>query len=175
MTVPAVSADPLPELHAALQELVREAHIEDLLVWCKTMPLGFFLELPVAGKHRTRVASFDSPEDHLRESRRYVWWTLSRLAGQWTEACPEFIDQSSRFYTVHAALTEDSPSAFLDTDMVEDVGEGIQALMRRVSPGPHRMALHKLRVVESLMAEVYEAHPHRWEQMQRMQASNSPY
>lgn len=168
------AAPSLQSLHLALRDAVRAAEMEDVLAFCDTMPLGYFIELPDPERHRRVMVTMNSPEDELRQVKRMTWWTLAYLSGQWTNEAANRIDQNSRFYQHHAHATQDTPDALAGLDM-EGEPQSIEALMRRVSPGPYRDAMHRLRHVESLMAEVYEAEPERWKLMQLMQLSNSAY
>ncbi|MGM9489534.1 hypothetical protein [Ideonella sp. YS5] len=167
------AVDPLGALHSAVDELLATAGLSDTVRWHDAMPLGFYLELPDREAHKRKKVQIGSAEDQARTIKTAVWWSLTTISGQWFEGVVDCIDHNSAFYRTYSVETHDSPLDGTDIEPVRPEVEDL--LMTRVSPGVIRPAMAQLRVVEDLAAMVMEKLPERWELMQKLLHSNSPY
>jgi ParB family protein of integrating conjugative element (PFGI_1 class) len=167
------AVDALGALHSAVDELLATASLGDTVRWHDAMPLGFFLELPDREIHKRKKVQIGSPDDQTRTIKTAVWWSLTTISGQWFEGVVDCIDHNSVFYKTYSVENHDSP---LDGTDIEPVRPEVEELlMTRVSPGLIRSAMAQMRVVEDLAAVVMETLPERWELMQKLLRSNSPY
>jgi len=167
------TADPLGALHSAVDELLATAGLSDTLRWHDPMPLGFYLELPDREIHKMRTVKIGSPEDLARTIKTVVWWSLTTISGQWCEGVVEYIDRNSAFYKTYSVEEHDSPLEGTDIEPVQP--ETADLLIARIAPGVVRPAMQQLRVVEDLVTEVLDQLPERWQLLQKLQLSNSPY
>lgn len=160
-------ADPLKDLHAAVEQLLTVTGLQDTLRWWDDMPMGFFVEMPDPTIHARRKVSLGSPEYEARAVKTVVWWSLVLMTGQFREGCVPFIDQKSTFFKAYASEQESNP--LHGTDIEQTAPELDEMFMSRVRPGPMRVALAHLRAVEDAAARMFEQRPERWRRMLEVQ------
>jgi ParB family protein of integrating conjugative element (PFGI_1 class) len=160
-------ADPLKDLHAAVEQLLTITGMQDTLRWWDDMPMGFFVEMPNPEIHARRKVSLGSPEYEARSVKTVVWWSLVLMTGQFREGCVPFIDQKSTFFKAYASEQESNP--LHGTDIEQSAPEPDEMFMARVRPGPMRVALAHLRAVEDAAARMFEQRPERWRRMLEVQ------
>jgi ParB family protein of integrating conjugative element (PFGI_1 class) len=160
-------ADPLKDLHAAVEQLLTVTGLQDTLRWWDDMPMGFFVEMPDPAIHARRKVSLGSPEFEARAVKTVVWWSLVLMTGQFREGCVPFIDQKSTFFRAYASEQESNP--LHGTDIEQTAPELDEMFMSRVRPGPMRVALAHLRAVEDAAACMFEQRPERWRRMLEVQ------
>jgi hypothetical protein len=160
-------ADPLKDLHAAVEQLLTITGLQDTLRWWDDMPMGFFIEMPNPEIHARRKVSLGSPEYEARSVKTMVWWSLVLMTGQFREGCVPFIDQKSTFFRAYASEQESNP--LHGTDIEQSAPEPDEMFMARVRPGPMRVALAHLRAVEDAAARMFEQRPERWRRMLEVQ------
>jgi hypothetical protein len=160
-------ADPLKDLHAAVEQLLTITGLQDTLRWWDDMPMGFFVEMPNPEIHARRKVSLGSPEYEARSVKTVVWWSLVLMTGQFREGCVPFIDQKSTFFKAYASDQESNP--LHGTDIEQSAPEPDEMFMARVRPGPMRVALAHLRAVEDAAARMFEQRPERWRRMLEVQ------
>jgi ParB family protein of integrating conjugative element (PFGI_1 class) len=160
-------ADPLKDLHAAVEQLLTITGLQDTLRWWDDMPMGFFVEMPNPEIHARRKVSLGSPEYEARSVKTVVWWSLVLMTGQFREGCVPFIDQKSTFFRAYASEQETNP--LHGTDIEQSAPEPDEMFMARVRPGPMRVALSHLRAVEDAAARMFEQRPERWRRMLEVQ------
>lgn len=160
-------ADPLKDLHTAVEQLLTITGLQDTLRWWDDMPMGFFVEMPNPEIHSRRKVSLGSPEYEARSVKTVVWWSLVLMTGQFREGCVPFIDQKSTFFRAYASEQETNP--LHGTDIEQSAPEPDEMFMARVRPGPMRVALAHLRAVEDAAARMFEQRPERWRRMLEVQ------
>jgi ParB family protein of integrating conjugative element (PFGI_1 class) len=160
-------ADPLKDLHTAVEQLLTITGLQDTLRWWDDMPMGFFVEMPNPEIHARRKVSLGSPEYEARSVKTVVWWSLVLMTGQFREGCVPFIDQKSTFFRAYASEQESNP--LHGTDIEQSAPEPDEMFMARVRPGPMRVALAHLRAVEDAAARMFEQRPERWRRMLEVQ------
>lgn len=160
-------ADPLKDLHTAVEQLLTITGLQDTLRWWDDMPMGFFVEMPNPEIHARRKVSLGSPEYEARSVKTVVWWSLVLMTGQFREGCVPFIDQKSTFFRAYASEQETNP--LHGTDIEQSAPEPDEMFMARVRPGPMRVALAHLRAVEDAAARMFEQRPERWRRMLEVQ------
>ena len=160
-------ADPLKDLHAAVEQLLTVTGLQDTLRWWDDMPMGFFVEMPDPAIHARRKVSLGSPEYEARAVKTVVWWSLVLMTGQFREGCVPFIDQKSTFFRAYASEQESNP--LHGTDIEQTAPELDEMFMSRVRPGAMRVALAHLRAVEDAAARMFEQRPERWRRMLEVQ------
>lgn len=160
-------ADPLKDLHVAVEQLLTVTGLQDTLRWWDDMPMGFFVEMPDPTIHARRKVSLGSPEYEARAVKTVVWWSLVLMTGQFREGCVPFIDQKSTFFKAYASEQENNP--LHGTDIEQSAPELDEMFMSRVRPGPMRVALAHLRTVEDAAARMFEQRPERWRRMLEVQ------
>ena len=167
----APSIDPLRDLHAAVQQLLSAAQLDDTLRWHDPLPLGFYLELPDPKVHARRTLELGSPDYHRRTIKTVVWWSLVLMTGQYREGVVPFMDHKSAFYRHFAVDTSVNP---LDgTDVDHQPPEADEILMHRITPAPLRDVMRLMREVEERAARVFETVPDRWKCMVEIHFASS--
>lgn len=155
--------DALQTLHAEVQKLLAIAGLEDTLLWCDDMPLGFFLELPDRTRHARQQVGIGSPEHEARTIKSAVWWSLVLMTGQYRNGAEPYIDQTSNYFRAFAAERAENPLTGTDVDATEPALDDM--LNHRLKPGRMAVAMRQLRVVEEAATVMFAQTPDRWRRM----------
>lgn len=155
--------DALQTLHAEVQKLLAIAGLEDTLLWCDAMPLGFFLEMPDRTRHARQQVGIGSPEHEARTIKTVVWWSLVLMTGQYRNGSEPYIDQTSNYFRAFAAQRGASTLTGTDVDATEPPLDDM--LNHRMRPGRMAVAMRQLRVVEEAATAMFAQTPDRWRRM----------